>query len=453
MSIARAVVVCCWLGGISLFAQTDLRLRGGVPSGTAGTDVRVLSLKDAVDLGLQRNLAIVSGNQDVKLARAQRLAVLNSLLPNVEGRVAETVQQINLAALGLPSFAGVPRIVGPFSVSDARASTSFPAFNYSSLESYRAARTVEAAARLSYTDLRDQVVTAVVQLYLQALTTQAEIDAVRAQLTTAEALYRQALDQKNAGVAIGIDVLRAQVEMQNQKQRLILNTAEAEKAKLNLARAIGLPSGQRIQLQAPDAGEPQLQPLDDYLRSSAQNRVDLKAAEARVQAAELNRSAARALWYPNLTVDANYGVIGRNPSDVHGTFAVTGGLNFPIFAGTRIKAEREGAEAELAQRRAELADLRARVDTEVRTAYLDLEAALDRLRVATENRKLAADELEQARDRFAAGVTNNLEVVQAQQSVAAAEESLIASRYGLALARLATARASGRAEEMVKETK
>lgn len=447
-----AAVLLVAAGAFTLAAQTDPRLSGGVPQGTATADVMTLGLQKAVDLGLQRNLAIATGNDDVRLARARRLVVLNNLLPNVNGRVSESVQQINLATFGLPPFPGVPPIVGPFSVSDARAATSFDVFNLPSIKGWQAARTLEAAARLSYEDLRDQVVAAVVQLYIQSLTLSAEGDNIRAQLATAEALYKQAVDQKNAGVAIGIDVLRAQVEMQNQRQRLILNTANEEKSRLNLARAIGLPAGQRIELQPLVNNAQAMRSLEEYLQLAASHRSDLKSAQAQVQAAELNRTAARSLWLPSVTFDANYGANGRNPSDSHGTFAVAGGVNFPIYAGTRIKAAKEEAEAELSTRRAVYADLSARVDNEVRSAYLDLQASMERLKVAEENRTLANQTLEQARDRFAAGVTNNLEVVQAQQTVAAADEIVTSSRYGFGVSRLAVARATGNSEEMVKES-
>jgi outer membrane protein TolC len=447
-----AAVLLAAAGTLTLAAQTDPRLAGGVPQGTATADIMTLGLQKAVDLGLQRNLAIATGNDDVRLARARRLVALNNLLPNVNGRVSETVQQINLATFGLPPFPGVPPIVGPFSVSDARAATSFDVFNLPSIKGWQSARTLEAAARLSYEDLRDQVVAAVVQLYIQSLTLSAEGDNIRAQLATAEALYKQAVDQKNAGVAIGIDVLRAQVEMQNQRQRLILNTANEEKSRLNLARAIGLPAGQRIQLQSLVNNAETMRPLEEYLQLAASHRSDLKSAQAQVQAAELNRTAARSLWLPSVTFDANYGANGRNPSDSHGTFAVAGGVNFPIYAGTRIKAAKEEAEAELSTRRAVYADLSARVDNEVRSAYLDLQASMERLKVAEENRTLANQTLEQARDRFAAGVTNNLEVVQAQQTVAAADEIVTSSRYGFGISRLAVARATGNSEEMVKES-
>jgi len=439
-------------GPAVLEAQVNPRLAGGVPQGTATGEVMSLDLQQAVNLGLQRNLAIVTGADDVRLARARRLVALNALLPNIEGRLSESVQQINLETFGLPPFPGIPAIVGPFSVNDLRASTSFNVFNLPSIKGWQSARTLEEAARLSYDDLHDQVITAVVQLYIQSLTLSAEGDNIRAQLATAEALYKQASDQKSAGVAIGIDVLRSQVEVENQRQRLILNTASEEKSRLNLARANGLPAGQRIQLQPLVDHFPTARPLDEYLQMAAAHRSDLKSAQRQVQAAELNSSAARSLWLPSVTFDANYGAIGRNPSDSHGTFAVAGGVNFPIFPGTRIKAAKEEAEAELSTRRAAYADLTARIDNEVRSAYLDMQAASDRLKVAEVNLRLADQTLEQARDRFAAGVTNNLEVVQAQQTVAAANETLISSRYGLEIARLSVARATGNAGDMVKES-
>jgi len=443
------VILICLTGG--LLGQTDPRIRGGVPEGAATPEVLRLTLRDAVNRGLARNLAIVSGAEDIHEAHGRVVAAFASFLPDLRGHFSETVQKVNLEALGLPPFPNIPRVIGPFGVFDVRAVGSQNLLNFSAIEQHRASRSFEEAARLTYRDLRDQVIVGVASAYLQALTAHAESDAIQAQLTTAETLYRQTLDQRNAGIAIGIDVLRAQVEMQNQQQRLILSRTDEQKGLLALARAIGLPPGQRITLQPIAENIPQSRSLEDYLRTAVENRSDLKAQAALVRASEQQVNAARAQRLPNLTLEGNIGNIGRTPTSTATTYLMAGAVNVPLFTGGRTRAEIERAEAELGRRRAEYADAKLRVDTEVRSAYLDLQAAAERLKVAVENSRLAAREVEQARDRFLAGVTNNLEVVQAQQTVAAAEDALIVSRYSLELARLATARVAGNAEEAIRE--
>jgi outer membrane protein TolC len=171
----------------------------------------------------------------------------------------------------------------------------------------------------------------------------------------------------------------------------------------------------------------------------------LKAAQAQVRAAERARSAARAERLPSLSLTADYGVIGTNPAQAHGTFAVVGSLKFPIWNGGRIEGDVEQADAALTQRRAEVDDLRGQIETDVRKAYLDLEAARSQVEVATENLQVTKENLKLTRQRYDAGVTDNVEVVQSQDSVAGADLDYINSVFAHNLAKLALARAVGQA--------
>jgi outer membrane protein TolC len=245
---------------------------------------------------------------------------------------------------------------------------------------------------------------------------------------------------------------RSQVELQTQQQRLTAEQAEYAKQKIALARLIGLPPGQDLILTdaMPYAPLENLT-LEQAITLASQNRSDLKAAEAQVRAANLSRKAASAEHYPTLDLGADYGVIGINPASSHGTFSVTGQLTFPIWAGGRSNGDIEQADALLRQRRAEYEDLRARVEAEVRTAYLDLNAAADQVRVSQSRRELAEDELVQARDRFASGVADTVEVVQAQEVVASAEQDYIASLSAHNLAKASVARAIGQAEKIMRD--
>jgi outer membrane protein TolC len=426
---------------------------GSIPSGTATPGTVDLTIEGALDRALRYNLALTEGSENARIQRAARLRALSLLLPNVAAGPSFSVQQVNLAAFGFSGFPGVPSVVGPFNVYDARARASVPVLNLRDLGNYRAAREEAAAAEFAVKDAREQVVVIVTTLYLQGVAGAARVEAQRSQVATADAAYRQASDRKNAGTVPAIDVLRAQVQLQTEQQQLIFYEGEFEKQKLNLARAIGLPPGQTFLLadSAPYSPLPADATLESTLDRAYRQRADYRSAEALVRAAELSKSAARAGNLPSAGVDANYGVIGKSLDRSHGSFTVAAALSIPIFQGGRVRADVEAADAALRQRRAELDDLRGRIDAEVRTAFVDLTSASRQVEVAVQNVTLARQQLEQAQDRFAAGVTNNLEVVQSQQAVALANENHIAALYAFNAAKAALVRARGDAEQSIKD--
>jgi outer membrane protein TolC len=276
---------------------------------------------------------------------------------------------------------------------------------------------------------------------------QSRIDAARAQLQTAQALYDLALDRRKAGVVAGIDVLRAQVQLQAQQQRLIVAENAVAKDKLALARAIGLPEGQEFAL----TDDMDYVPLPvtskvTALESAYKNRGDYLAAQDRLKAAESQKKAAEGDGRPALDLDADYGDIGQKPWSSHGTFSVAARLRIPIFQGGRVRGKVLEADARLHQQQAQLEDLRARIYYEIQTAFLDLKAADDRVQVARSARDLAQEEISQIQDRFSAGVANTVEVVQGQEALASASDNYISSLYAYNLAKGALARAMGVAE-------
>jgi outer membrane protein TolC len=258
------------------------------------------------------------------------------------------------------------------------------------------------------------------------------------------------MDLKDAGVGAGIDVVRAQVQLQRRRQELIVVENEFEKLKLRLARAIGLPVGQAVTLadKVPYAPAPALA-LDDALARAYASRSDYQAAAARVEAAEAAFRAAGSERLPTLDLIGNYGTIGSSVGTAHPTFMVGANMSVPVFEGGRLGARKVETDARLQARQSELADYRARVDYDVRAALLDLRAADERVQVAQSTVALTGQELEQARDRFAAGVAGNVEVVQAQEAVAVASAQYIASLYAHNLAKIATAAALGLEEASV----
>ncbi len=427
---------------------------GSAPEGTATPEVLQIGFQEAIDRGLRNNLGLlISGDQAIT-ARGERWKELSNLLPSLSGKIQEDVQTLSLTALGLKSNVfpfPVPRVIGPFNYFDARASLTQSVFNFSYFEKERAAAENLKSAQYSYKDARELVVLAVGNAYLEAIATAARIETTEAQVTNAQALYNKAFDQQKAGLSPAIDTLRSQVELQTRQQQLIVAHNDYAKQKLSLARIIGLPPGQEFALteKAPYKEFTPL-PLDVYLQRAYASRSDYHAAEAQVRAAEISRRGASAGHYPSAEVDANYGDIGVNPSQSNGTWQVTGSINIPIFAGGKVHSDVLEADAQLKQARSRLGDLRGRIDYEVRTALLDLNAAADQVEVARSSVDLAEQALTQSRDRFAAGVTDNLEVVQAQESVAGAHENYIQSLYAHNLAKVELAHAIGDAEQGVK---
>jgi outer membrane protein TolC len=437
-------------------AQTSMQLMpapsGSVPSGPATAGVLALSLKEAIDRGLKYNLALITGEQSTRLAEAARLTALSALLPDLTARTSGTSQQVNLKALGFRGFPGIPLIVGPFRVFDVRAYLTQAIFDFSAISAHRSEAENVKAARFAYQNARDAVVLAVVNLYLQAITGTARIESATAQVATANAAFKQADDLRKVGVAAGIDVLRSQVELQREQQQLIFDLSEFEKEKLNLARAIGLPLGQQFRLsdRIPYGPAPALT-VDSALKEAYGARPDYQSALAAERAAELQKRSAQAERYPSIHFDGNYGAIGRGPNDAHGTYTAAVDVRVPLFDGGRIRADVLRADAEIEQRRAETGDLRGRIDYEVRTAFLDLTSGSDQVAVAQSAVQLANEQVRHATDRFQAGVANSLEVVQAQQALATANENYTSALFAYNLAKASIARAIGMAEKRSAE--
>jgi outer membrane protein TolC len=332
-----------------------------------------------------------------------------------------------------------------------RANLTQSVWDFKSLEKERAAAESLKAAQFSFKDAREMVVLAVGNSYLQAIAAGARVETTEAQVTSAQALFNKAADQQKAGLSPAIDALRSQVELQTRQQRLIVARNELAKLKLSVARIIGLPPGQEFMLteKAPYQALAVL-PLEAYLQRAYTSRFDYQAALAQVRSAELSRRAAVAGRYPTIDIDANFGDIGVTPAHSNGTWQVNGGITIPIFAGNRVHGDIVQADAQLKQARSQLGDLRGRIDYEVRTALLDLNAASEQVEVGRSSVDLAEQALAQSQDRFTAGVADNLEVVQAQEAVATAHESYIQSLYFHNLSKVELAHAIGDAEEGVK---
>jgi outer membrane protein TolC len=416
-----------------------------------------LSLRDAVERGLNFNLGATNLNRTVRQAQGQSQIARSALLPNVSGYIAESLQQANLAAEGLrihipiPGFS-FPTIVGPYNNIDLRGNVTQSVVDLTAWNNFRASSEEVHAAQFSARDARDAVVLAVCGEYLQIIATKERVASAHAQLDTATALFQQTQQKRGVGLVAQIDVDRSEVEQLTQQQRVISLETELAKQKIALARSIGLPPNDAYDLtdEVPFAAAPSLT-LDDAIHQALDRRADIKSAEAQVRAAQRALTAARDERLPSLSINGNYGAIGTNPAQASATFSAAATLSIPIWQGGRTEGDIKSAQATLAQRQSELDDLKGQVESDVRNAFLDLEAATSQVKLAQRNLQVNRETLDLTRQRFDAGVTDNVEVVQAQESLSSADLDGINSVFAHNVAKLSVARAIASAADNLQQ--
>lgn len=445
---ARSILRCTllWLAvpvwAAAQISQTSPNF-GSVPSGAASNEVLHLTLHDAISRAFRYNLGQIESGENARIARGQRLRALSALLPQVSAGGSENVEQFSAATLGI-KIPQIPAVIGPFSFSTARVSASQTLFSFESIQRLRSAANAEQAAQLTYRDTLDVITLIVGSAYLQVIQAGSRVTAEEAQVHNAQALYDQAVDQLQAGTSPRIDVTRSGVQLHTEQYNLSIARNNLAIAKLNLSRAIGLPLGQNFDL-ADRVPYADVKPLtvEDALGTAYKSRSDFRAALRSLKSARQELSAARAERYPVLAANGDYGAEGPNFGRLHSAFSFQAGVSIPVFTGGRIKGDITEAEAALRQRKAEAENLRGQIDYDVRTAFLNLQAAREQVTVARQNVDLANENLSRSQERFAAGVTDSVEVVQAQQSLASANDQYISSLYSHNVAKLQLARALG----------
>ncbi len=471
----RSVVYCALFAAALLFAtrcvraqSTDVPVEAAGPPSAAPSPyqesvpsapvpgVLPLSLGDAIDRGLKQNLGLLLSGENVRAARGQRWQQLSALLPNATTSSYAADSKVDLAEFGFTfKFPGVtiPTVVGPFSYLDSRAYVTQSVFDWKAINNTHSATASVQSALYSFKDAHDLVVLAVGYSYLQAVADEARIETSSAQVDTAQALYNQAADQVQAGTSPAIDGLRAKVELQTRQQQLIQARNDFAIQKLALARVVGLAPGQQFELTDKSLYQPFAGlSVDEALERARKSRSDYLAAEADVRAAQYSKRAAEAGYLPTLSLSGNYGLATTVPNlGTHGIFDARGILTIPIFEGNKVHGDVLQAQAQLAQAQQRLDSLRAQIDADVRTALLNLESAEQLVTVAQSNVALADETLDQSRDRFAAGVTDTVEVVQAQEAVASAHERYISALYSDSYAKISLARAMGQTGNVFKE--
>jgi len=420
--------------------------QGSVTTGAVSAQPLNLTLDEAMQRGLKANLGIILSSAQTAQARGERLSQLQSLLPSVDFNAKETVMQVDLPAEGL-RIPGFPKVIGPFGFTDVRASLTWSLIDVASLRNYLAARHNFAAAQLSAQDAREMVVLVVGNAYLLVLADETQVASVEAQAATAKVSLNQAVDNHNAGTAPLLDELRARVDSQSLDQQLIVAQNALEKDKLALARVIGLPLAQSFTLadKAPYAVFDQID-VEKAIREAHANRKDLAAMVEQTKAAQQQRQAATADRLPKVKFAGDYGDIGTTLSHSHGTGDATGTLSVPLFDEFALRGEAQVAQAQLDTAKAQLSDKNAQVDADVRDALLDIASSQKQVEVASSSVELANEALSETQDRYANGVSDNLAVSQAQQSVAQANDQYVTSLYRHNVAKLSLARALGAAE-------
>ena len=459
--VAAGLVVVLALAPIPSRAQQRINLPapapgspiwGGVPTGPSSGQPLTLSLGEALKRALAYNLGALVAEEAVNRADGARRIALSELLPQIEGGVTETRRKTNLEAFGFPLGPTFPRVVGPFNVFDARVTLRQSIYDGRAINDLHAESHRSAATQLSRRSTRDQIVLVAANVYLQTVAAAARAESTRAQLDTARALRQQAQELRAAGVVAGIDVVRSEVAVDAAQYAATAARNDFEKTKLQLARLIGLPIRQAFTIvdQVPTLGLP-VPSFEDVLAQAYMNRPDFLAAQARVREAESAMRGAKAERLPSASLFGDYGVIGLTVGSSLPTFAVTGAVTVPLFDGGRAGGRIRQAEADLKQRQAELEDFRAAIYYNTQAAFLDLSAAEEQVQAATRGQELANLQLTQARDRLAAGVTDTVEVAQAQAAVAAASERFIAAQYDLTLSKALVLSAPGSLEQAIEK--
>jgi outer membrane protein TolC len=414
-----------------------------------------LGLREAIQRGLAYNLGQTGATQALRQAQGQSKVELSSLLPNLNGTINENVQTTDLKALGFrfnfPGF-NIPQVIGPFNYIDFRAHLSQTILDLTAMNNYRAASDVAKANRYSAQDARELIVLAVGGAYLQTIAAKARMASEDAQLQSANAVFDQSKQQFGQGLIAKVDADRNEVQALTHQQRLLSLKNDLAKQKINLARMIGLPPNDQYDLSDEVSFAPAAPlTIEAALAQAFQERADLKAAEAQVHAAERAHAAARSERYPSLTANADYGAIGVNPSQLQTTYTAAASLKIPLWQGGRAEGDIQQADAALDQRRAEYEDLKGQIESDLRSSYLDLQAAASQVEVAQKNVDVNKEALELTRQKVEVGVIDNVTFVHAQEEVTNAEFDFINGVFAFNVAKLSLARAMGRAADSIPD--
>ena len=417
----------------------------------APTQALRLTLDQAVGLALKQNttaqiaiLTAAQSEQDKNIARAD-------LLPQVNARISDQAEKVNILAQfgGKVAFPGFPKTIGPYQLFSAGPSFGMPVFDLTLWRRYQAAQNTMNAGKSNSLSTREQVILLVVSQYIGTLRAVADVQASQSRVELAQALYDQAADLQKEGVGTGIDTLRSNVELQNEKQRLIEAETSRETSLFGLSRLLNLDPRQSIELGDSLSFFETPQPeMETSLEQALAERQEWKALESQLKAAGYEKKAAQAERLPSLRFDGNFTYVGTSTNTTLPTYDYAATVSLPLFTGGRIHAEVVRADLEIRKLEQQQEDLRNQIALDVKTALLNLNSARNEVQVANLGVQLSREEVDQARDRFKAGVANNIEVIQAQDALSRANDNQITALYRFNQARADLARSIGQMEKV-----
>ncbi len=405
-----------------------------------------LSLRDAVSLALKENPQVILANLDVGQSEQERLIARSTLLPQINGNISEAAHRVNLeAAIGF-RFPNSPQHVGPYYTFQAGASFQAPVFDLSLWRRYHAAQFGVEASREQELSVREESVLLVVSQYLGGQRAAADVEAAQSRMDLAQALYNQAVDLQRSGVGTGIDALRANVQLQNETQRLIYARTQLDTSLFALARLLSVDPSRKLELADQIGADTSVTPADQTIEQAYATRPELRQISTQMRQAELALQSAGEQRLPRVSVNGYWVQMGLRPGNVIPAYQYQASLDIPLFTGGRIQAQRAEADIAIRQLRQRERELKNRIALEVKTATAQLESARNEVQVANQGVDLARQEVTQARDRFEAGVANNIEVITAQDALARSSDNQIAALYRFNQSRADLAHAVGRME-------
>jgi len=434
-----------FLGGLFLLSgiSTPALAQDDSPSIQKHPELR-LSMRDAMKAAVDENPTVQLFKERITQAKDQAFTQLGTLLPNVSATVGGARRRFFLG-----SFGGSPRVSSPLDFYEARVSLTQNIFSLSLIQKWRAARTNVEVSTLDFATTRMDTMATVGLVYLEALRAQAAGKARVADVKLNTELLRLAVERKYAGMATSLDVIRAKVQLENEKQRLLVARNNHDRAKLNLIRAMGLSfdvtlvlTDELILHKVPE------QTIEEALQVATENRVEFKAQKKRERLAELSLSSVTMERVPSLIGSGDVGMIGNQIPDALTTDNVQLLLSIPIFDGGQREGRISESRSLVRQEAIRTRDIRYQVTLEVRDALLTLESTQQQVAVAQEGLRLSLKELDLARQRFAIGVATNIEVTTAQTSVAQARDNLIEGLFNFNASRVNLARAQGQLDTL-----
>jgi len=419
-----------------------------------------ISLKRAVEIALapEGSPKVALAEESIKLAETQKAEARSAFLPDLESSLSDRRETANLRAFGfsfnIPPGLGfsIPTIVGPFSVFDARATASQTVFDFSTIRKYQASKVNVEAAKSDFDATKNQVSDQVARAYALTLRADAALETARANVELSQALLDLAKRQKEAGTGTGIETVRADVQLANDRQRLVVAENDRRRAGLNLMRAMGLKMDttlvltDKLSYQEADLGT-----LETALADARKMRAELKAQKERESSARLNYGSVKAERIPSVGASADYGSIGSELVGAQPTYSYGLSVRVPVFDGGRRDARRAESFTQYRQEQTRTRDLEQQVELDVRLAFDSVRSAATEVKTAQEGVGLSEQELAQARRRYEAGVTNSIEVTDAQTRLDRARDNQIAALYDYNVARIDLATATGKIREYVNQ--